>query len=157
MLASPYASFDRERRRIEAALHDGVQQDLAGAAVAIQLVLQQLERDPAAARSALEELIGQLETALEQVRELAQSIYPSRLLTQARHPLAVEEAVHFSVEALGGDARMWEEAGELRFEVLGACEDAAVAEARARVESVGGQVVVSEDRVAASVPVSSER
>ena len=32
-----FSDFDRERRRIEGALHDGVQQDLAATVVAVEL------------------------------------------------------------------------------------------------------------------------
>ena len=155
MLASPYAEFDRERRRIEGALHDGVQQDLVAASVALQLALQLLEHDPAAARAALEELEHEIVGSLERVRALAQEIYPSRLLTQARRPLAVEEAVYFSCRALGGEPRIWEEGGELRFEVAGSVGEAGIEEARARIASVGGQVIVSAEGVAGAVPVSS--
>ena len=155
MLASPYAGFDRERRRIEAALHDGVQQDLAAAAVAVQLALQLLDRDAAAARSLLEELEGSLEASLERLRAVAQEIYPSKLLTQARHPLAIEEAVYFSCRALGGDARVWEEGGELRFEIAQGLDEAGIEEARARIASVGGQLTVSAGGVTGAVPVSS--
>ena len=155
MLASPFAEFDRERRRIEGALHDGVQQDLVAASVALQLALQLLEGDPGAARTLLEELEQQLVGSLERVRALAQEIYPSKLLTQARHPLAVEEAVYFSCRALGGEPRVWEEAGELRFEVAGPAGEAGVEEARARIASVGGQVIVSAGGVTGAVPVSS--
>jgi hypothetical protein len=155
VLASPFAGFDRERRRIEAALHDGVQQDLVAASVALQLALQLLESDPPAARARLEALEQELVGSLERVRALAQEIYPSQLLRQARHPLEIEEAIHFSCRALGGERRVWEEGGELRFEVLGSFGEAAVEEARARIVAVGGQVIVSADGVAGAVPVSS--
>jgi hypothetical protein len=155
MLASPFDEFDRERRRIEGALHDGVQQDLVAASVALQLALQLLETDPAAARTALEELEREIVASLARVRALAQEIYPSQLLTQARHPLPIEEAVYFACRALGGERRVWEEGGELRFEVVGSFGEAAIEEARARIAAVGGQVIVSADGVAGAVPVSS--
>ena len=155
MLASLFADFDRERREIEAALHDGVQQDLAAAAVSIQLVLQQLDRDPVAARQRLQELVGELEASLERVRELAQGVYPSKLLAPSPHPRELAEAVHFAARALGGEPRTREEAGELRFEVAGTFDDAAIEHARARVEAVGGQLTVRPGSVLAAVPLSS--
>jgi len=129
--------------------------DLVAASVALQLALQVLERDPAAARTALEELEREIVASLERVRALAQEIYPSQLLTQARHPLAIEEAVYFACRALGGESRVWEEDGELRFEVFGSFGEAALEEARARIAAVGGQVKVSADGVGGAVPVSS--
>jgi histidine kinase len=154
-----FQEFDRERRRIEGALHDGVQQDLAAAAVAVQLARQLLETDPPAAAQLLDELESELEAALERVRALAQDVYPSALsIRRGSRPLEIDEAVHFSCRALGGDPRVWEEAGELRFEVAGSFDDAAAGHARARVESVGGQLSVSRDGVAAAIPLSpSER
>src|SRR5438552_17138537 len=106
-----FSDFDRERRRIEEALHDGVQQDLAATVVALELARELLESDPAAARSVLEELAAQVEGALDRVRELAGTVYPSILpargLTDAlrsldvetanleRHPLELQEPANF--------------------------------------------------------------
>src|SRR5204862_489889 len=111
-----FADFDRERRRIEEALHNGVQQDLAATVVALELARELLDSDPAAARSLLDELATQVEGALERVRALAGTVYPSILsargLTDAlrsldietadleRYPLEIEEAVYFSCSAL---------------------------------------------------------
>ena len=111
-----FSDFDRERRRIEEALHDGVQQDLAATVVALELARELLDSDPAAARGALDELATQVEGALDRVRALAGTVYPSILpargLTDAlrsldietadleRYPLEIEEAVYFSCSAL---------------------------------------------------------
>lgn len=160
VLASLFAEFDRERRRIEEALHDGVQQDLAATAVALQLARRLLEHDPEGAGALLDELESQVEASLERVRALAAEIYPPTLEAYglgggiARRPLEVEEAVYFSCRALGGEARIWEEGGDLRFEVSGDFDACAVEHARARVESVGGQLAESAGVVAASVPAS---
>lgn len=67
---------DRERERLEGALHDGVQQDLVGASVALQLALRLLDTDPAAARALLAELEEQVVDALERVRALPEDLYP---------------------------------------------------------------------------------
>lgn len=153
---SLFSEFDRERRRIEGELHDGVQQDLAAAAVAVQLARQLLRTDQAAADTFLAELEGELEGALERVRALAQSIYPSSLVAQHRdYPLEVAEAVHFACRGLAGEAHVWEEADELRFEVRGDFDAEAVEHARARVAAVGGQLTVLPGGVTAAVPLSS--
>jgi len=167
-----FSDFDRERRRIEGELHDGVQQDLAAVSGTVQLALQLLERDPAAARALLQELDEQARSALERVRTLAREIYPSILVSRGlaaalagraevgpldRFPLRVEEAVYFSCAALLDDAataRVWADGGALRFEVDGSFDSAAVAHVRDRVASVGGQVTVSRGCVSAVVPVS---
>ena len=183
MLASPVAAaypldvfpdFDRERRRIEAALHDGVQQDLAATVVALELARELLDSDPAAARDALEELATQVEGALERVRELAATVYPSILpargLTDAlrsldvetadleRYPLEVEEAVYFSCSALRNRAtraRVWGDDAALRLELLNvsAVEGDELSHARERIAAVGGQLDLSAGRVSAAVPL----
>lgn len=58
-----------ERRRIERALHDGVQQDLTALAVELQL----------AADERLDQLRREAHAALEAVQSLAESVYPPLL------------------------------------------------------------------------------
>jgi len=168
-----FFDFDRERRRIEEALHDGVQQDLAATVVALELTRELLDSNPAAARSVLEELATQVEGALDRVRELAGTVYPSILpargLTDAlrsldvetanleRYPLEIEEAVYFSCRALrsrAARARVWSEGAALRLELVGviAVNDE-LSHARERIAAVGGQLDLSGDRVSAAVPV----
>jgi hypothetical protein len=138
--------------------------------------LRLLETDPAAARSLLEELEGQVVDALDRVRALAHEIYPSLLRARglgdalraaevevgpvSRYALEVEEAVYFTCRALQGRAtrlRVWEESGALQLEGAGAFGDAAIAEARARIAAVGGQLTVSAGggEVRATVSASS--
>jgi hypothetical protein len=168
--------LDRERRWIEGALHDGVQQDLAAISGTLQLALQLLDKDPAAARALLEELEQETRSALDRVRILAREIYPSILVSRGltaalagraevrapeRYPLEVEEAVYFSCVAALDDStalRVSVDDGVLRLEVEGSLDEAAVAHVRDRMTSVGGQVTVSGELLSASVPISgSER
>jgi signal transduction histidine kinase len=164
--------LDRERRRIEGALHDGVQQDLAAISGTLQLALQLIDKDPAAARALLEELEQEARSALDRVRVLAREIYPSILVSRGltaalagraevraveRYPLEVEEAVYFSCGALVDDsttASIWADDDVLRFEVEGSFDEDAVAHVRNRMTSVGGQVTVSGELLSASVPIS---
>jgi hypothetical protein len=169
-----FTDFDRERRRIESALHDGVQQDLAATVVALELARQLLDSDPAAARSVLDELAEEVEGALDRVRTLAGTVYPSILpsrgLTDAlrsldvetmnleRYPLEIEEAVYFSCQALRSRAvraRVWGDADALRLELLGvtAVGDDELSYARERITAVGGQLDQSAGRVSAAVPL----
>jgi hypothetical protein len=169
-----FSDFDRERRRIEEALHDGVQQDLAATVVTLELALQLLDSDPAATRGLLEELAAQVEGALDRVRALAGTVYPSILpargLTDAlrsleietadleRYPLEVEEAVYFSCRALRSRAtraRVWGDGTALRLELLGvtAVEGDELSHARGRIAAVGGQLDLSAGRVSAAVPL----
>ena len=183
MLASPdlgpyaphvFSDFDRERRRIEEALHDGVQQDLAATVVALELARELLDSDPAAARRRLDELAAQVEGALDRVRALAGTVYPSILpargLTDAlrsldvetanleRYPLEIEEAVYFSCVALrtrANRARVWSDGAALCLELFGftAVEDDELARARNRIAAVGGHLDISAGRVSAAVPL----
>ncbi len=169
-----FSDFDRERRRIEEALHDGVQQDLAATVVALELARELLDSNPAAARSVLEELAPQVEGALARVRALAGTVYPSILpargLTDAlrsldietadleRYPLEIEEAVYFSCKALRSRAtraRVWGDGATLRLELLGVTASTGdeVSQARERIAAVGGQLDLSAGRVSAAVPL----
>jgi len=169
-----FSDFDRERRRIEEALHDGVQQDLAATVVAVELARELLDSDPAAARSVLDELATQVEGALDRVRALAGTVYPSILpargLTDAlrsldietadleRYPLEIEEAVYFSCRALRSRAtraRVWGDGTALRLELLGvtAVEGDELSRAHERIAAVGGQLDLSAGRVSAAVPL----
>jgi signal transduction histidine kinase len=100
------AAGDDERRRIERALHDGVQQDLVGIAVNLQLARELTESDPAAARSLIDEIAHDVHGALEGVRLLGRSIYPPLLLdlgiAEALRGAAVEIGVPARVDAPGG-------------------------------------------------------
>jgi signal transduction histidine kinase len=169
-----FSDFDRERRRIEEALHAGAQQDLAATVVGIELARDLLDSDPAAARRALDELAAQVAGALDRVRALAGTVYPSILpargLTDAlrsieietadldRYPLEIEEAVYFSCHALrhrATRARVWSDGALLRIELVGvtAVEDDELSQLRQRIAAVGGQLDVSAGRVSAAVPL----
>jgi signal transduction histidine kinase len=73
------AAADAERRRIERNLHDGAQQHLVALAVKVRLARQLSDRAPDKAASLMEELGGDLEDALQELRDLAHGIYPPLL------------------------------------------------------------------------------
>ena len=89
---------DDERQRIERDLHDGAQQQIVAATMRLRL-----RRSEVADGEALDPIIGELEAALEGLRDLAHGIYPpllrSRGLGEAlaaaarRSPLTVTTAV----------------------------------------------------------------
>jgi hypothetical protein len=95
-----------ERRRVERALHDGVQQDLIGISVRLQLVRNLVTTEPAAALVSLDETQQEVRGALDRVRALASDIYPAIL--EAR---GLPDALRQAVRASGADAYV--EAGEL--------------------------------------------
>jgi signal transduction histidine kinase len=70
---------DAERRGIERALHEGVQQDLVGLAANLEVAAGSLDSDPAAARTILDELQREARRALTEMQELANRIFPPLL------------------------------------------------------------------------------
>jgi signal transduction histidine kinase len=119
-----------ERRRLERDLHDGAQQRLVSMALNIRLARAKLNEDPLAADQLLESAGEELDSALEELRELARGIHPAVLsdrglgtaletlahrapvpvelaeLPEERLPEAVELAAYFVVaEALTNVAK----------------------------------------------------
>jgi signal transduction histidine kinase len=94
---------EAERRRIERDLHDGVQQDLVALLGHSARVRRELDRDPAAGESALDDLQAGLRHVLGELRELAHGIHPSVLtdrgLLEAVESLAARSAVPVAVRA----------------------------------------------------------
>ena len=70
---------DAERRGIELALHDGVQQQLVGLAANLEVAAGSVDIDPETAKTLLAEMGSDLQQALEDSRELAHRIYPPLL------------------------------------------------------------------------------
>ena len=70
---------DIDRRAIERALHDGVQQYLVALAVDLRRVAGLMDDDPAAAKSLLDEMAAYLREALTDTTDLAQKVYPPLL------------------------------------------------------------------------------
>jgi signal transduction histidine kinase len=70
---------DAERRGIERALHEGVQQDLVGLAANLEVAAGSVDSDPAAAKALLDELQRETRRALTEMQELANRIFPPLL------------------------------------------------------------------------------
>jgi signal transduction histidine kinase len=70
---------DAERRGLERALHDGVQQQLVGLAANLELAAGSVDGDPAAAKELLAEMARDIRDAMDQARMLADRIYPPQL------------------------------------------------------------------------------
>ncbi|MGZ8566093.1 MAG: sensor histidine kinase [Actinomycetota bacterium] len=70
---------DAERRDIERALHEGVQQDLVGLAANLEVVAGAVDSDPAAAKALIDELQRAARRALTEMQELANRIFPPLL------------------------------------------------------------------------------
>ncbi|MGO8863744.1 MAG: histidine kinase [Acidimicrobiales bacterium] len=94
------ASGDAERRRVERNLHDGAQQHLVALAVNLRLARDVIADDPAAGAEMLDELAGEVQLTIQELRELAHGIYPPLLVDSglvealkaaaSRNPLSVD-------------------------------------------------------------------
>jgi signal transduction histidine kinase len=96
---------DQERRRLERNIHDGAQQQLVALSVKTRLARDLTPRDPAKAADILTQIDGEIQTALEDLRDLARGIYPPLLadkgLEAALDAQARRSAVPISVRADG--------------------------------------------------------
>ncbi|MCU1589521.1 MAG: putative two-component system sensor kinase [Frankiales bacterium] len=69
-----------ERRRLERDLHDGAQQRLVSIGLALRHAQHQLDdRRPDAVRATLEQGVGEIAAAIQELRELARGLPPSQL------------------------------------------------------------------------------
>lgn len=95
------AAADAERREIERALHDGVQQELVALGVNLQLARTLRESEPPDADALLEEMRGDVRRALDGLRALANRIYPSLLPSRG-----LAEALRAAAGAAGVSIRI---------------------------------------------------
>ncbi len=83
---------DEERRKLERNIHDGAQQQLVALTVKLRLARTMLERDPAKADTLLDQMQGESQQALEDLRDLARGIYP---------PVLADKGLAAALEAQG--------------------------------------------------------
>ncbi len=99
------SAADAERRRIERDLHDGAQQHLIGLAVHLRLARDLADSEPERTAELLDALGGDVQEALEQLRDLARGIYPPLLqdrgLAEALTAAAGRAPVRTRVEVSG--------------------------------------------------------
>ena len=88
---------DDERRTIERALHDGLQQRLVGLAANLELAAASADADPAATMARLATMREHVQQALEESRQLAHRIFP---------PLLEAGGLRPALRAAAADARV---------------------------------------------------
>ena len=119
---------DDERRRLERALHDGLQQQLVGLAANLELAAASVDSDPAATASLLAALREDLRGAIEEMRNFAHRIYPPLLeaggLSPAIREAAARTDVRVAIEIAAGTALSPEIAGAIYFSGADAFERA---------------------------------
>jgi signal transduction histidine kinase len=110
---------DAERRGLERALHDGVQQQLVGFAANLELAARSMDADPAAAKDLLAEMARDIRDAIDQARELANRIYPPQLevggLVSALRSAAAEAEVPARIQIARDQTYPPEVAGAIFF------------------------------------------
>jgi signal transduction histidine kinase len=77
-----------ERRRLERDLHDGVQQQLVGLRIKLDMAAETIKDDPERGERALASVGRQMDDVLHELRSLARGIYPSLL-----HECGLREAL----------------------------------------------------------------
>jgi signal transduction histidine kinase len=99
------AAADSERQRIERDLHDGAQQRLVALRIRLGLAGDLMRENPARGAELLVELGAEAEAALDDVRSLAQGVYPALLsdkgLPEALRDLARRNLVAATVDTGG--------------------------------------------------------
>lgn len=144
---------DQERRRLERNIHDGAQQQLVALAVKLRLARTLAPKDPAKAGELLERIQGEVQEALEDLRDLARGIYPPLLADQGL-PAALESQarkspIPVSVEADGVERYPQAAEAAAYFCVLEALQNVAkyadARQATIRLAHQDGQLVFSVD------------
>ncbi|MBV8957445.1 MAG: hypothetical protein JO087_01640 [Actinobacteria bacterium] len=164
------------RRTFERALHDGPQQHLVALAVTVRLARTLAKNDPTAVDDVLAQLGDDVQTSLQELRDLAHRLYPPLLedrglasaLSAAsdrlpgsadvsgleRLPTDVEAALYFACTDLmerHADVRLWCEGSTLHLTVTGA--DVATTSLADTVAALGGEIRMEPPRVEALIPV----
>ena len=103
------SASDAERKRLERNLHDGAQQNLVSVSHAVHLAARALRADPDDAQQHLDRALLELNTAHEQLRELARGLHPQILSVQglaaAVRSLAGRAPIPVTVITVDDDAR----------------------------------------------------
>lgn len=140
---------DTARQRLEHDLHDGAQQRIVGLSLAVQLLRTQLGPIPDAVRlRRLETVTHKLDTALDELREVAHGLYPAVLFDQglgaAVEMLAERSASRIEVEKVVDGRLPSQVENAAYFAVAEAVKDAALASVA--ISRRRGQLVVTVDR-----------
>jgi len=94
---------DETRRRLERNLHDGAQQRLVSVALTLRLARARLGPDSQAAAELLDEASRELDTGLQELREIARGLHPAILtdrgLRHAFETLAARVPVPLTIDA----------------------------------------------------------
>ena len=97
-------SADAERQRIERNLHDGAQQHLVALSLKLRLAAAAMQKNAARAQRLMDESYGDLQVALDELRELARGIHPALLTDRGLAAALVALAARSPLEITIADA-----------------------------------------------------
>lgn len=150
---------DAERRAIERALHDGLQQQLVGLAADLELASRSVGTDPEAAMRDLAQVRRDVREALEEARSLASKIHPALEaggLGAALRLAAADAGVRTRIDVALGSSVPAEVSVALYFcclEVLGRAAGTATITIRARGEGLAFEIVADGEVGGADLPL----
>jgi signal transduction histidine kinase len=159
-------AHEAERRAIERALHDGVQQLLVGLAANLELAAAAADTDPGATTKLLGAMRQDVQQALEETRTLAHRIYPPLLeaggLRPALRAAAASAGVRITTDIPAEPTCAPEIAGAIYFSCVDALEQAgagssATITVRSEEGAVSFMVLVNRDLGTAWDPPSRDR
>jgi signal transduction histidine kinase len=123
------AAGDAERRKLERNLHDGAQQHLVALAVKLRLAQDSVEDDPDDAVAMIDEIKGNVQDAIQELRALAHGIFPPLLasggLPEALRAAATRSPLPVDLDATGLDRYPQEIEAAVYFCCLEAMQNAA--------------------------------
>lgn len=138
------AAGDAERRKLERNLHDGAQQHLVALAVKLRLAKDSVVDDPADAEAMIDEIRGDLQEAISELRALAHGIFPPLLmsggLAEALPAAAARAALPTTTEIVAGRHRQ-----EVEAAVYFCCMEAMQNSGKHAGENATGTIRVWED------------
>ncbi|MDP8969374.1 MAG: histidine kinase [Actinomycetota bacterium] len=147
------AASDTERRRLERDLHDGAQQRLIGLLIAIRVTATGLATSDGPAAARLQEAAGELQQAVDSLRDVAHRIHPAALtdegLVAALDALAERAASPLSVAGLP-EQRLPQEVESAVYRIV--ADTLRSGDVQVSADHHDGQLVV--DILARSVPES---
>jgi signal transduction histidine kinase len=141
------AAGDAERRKLERNLHDGAQQHLVALAVKLRLAKDAVVDDPADAEAMIDEIRGNLQEAITELRSLAHGIFPPLLmsggLTEALPAAAARATLPTMTEIAVGRHRQ-----EVEAAVYFCCMEAMQNSGKYAGDNASGSIKVWEDELA---------
>ncbi len=122
------AAGDAERRKLERNLHDGAQQHLVALAIKLRLAGDEVDDHPDDAKAMIDEIKGNVQEAIQELRSLAHGIFPPLLVSSglgdALHSAASRAALPTTVDAVSVGRYSAEMEAAVYFCVLEALQNA---------------------------------